>query len=281
MVTAAPGWRLRTEHVTSFRYPSPARASYNEVRQIPVTTPRQTTLEARVQTSPAASQYTYWDYWGTQVVAFNVDRPHAELTVQSHSLVETSPPPGAPEGGWDRLVAHADRHAELLAASRYTAPGGDLVEVAGSLRAATPRATVEAVVAWVMGSLDYVRGVTHVHTSAAEAFAAGSGVCQDFAHLALAVLRAGGVPARYVSGYLHPDPEAGVGEEAVGESHAWVEAWLGDWWGWDPTNGVPAGRRHVVVARGRDYADVAPVRGIYAGGPEHETAVAVRITRTA
>ena len=267
--------------MTTFRYPSPARASYNEVRQIPVTTPRQTTLEARVQTSPVASQYAYWDYWGTQVVAFNVDRPHDELVVQGLSLVETSPPTEPPEGGWDEVRAAADRHAELLAPSQYTMPGADLVEVSRSLRAPTPRATVEAVVGWVEDSLEYVRGVTHVHTSAAEAYGAGSGVCQDFAHLALAVLRGGGIPARYVSGYLHPDPEAEAGEEAVGESHAWVEAWLGDWWGWDPTNGVGVGHRHVVVARGRDYADVAPVRGIYAGGARHETEVSVRITRTA
>ena len=280
MTVAAP-WRLRTEHATAFRYASPARASYNEVRMVPVTTSRQTTLEARVQTAPAASQYAYRDYWGTQVVAFNVDRPHDELVVHGLSLVESRPAGAAPGASWDAVRALADRHAELLAPGRYTAAGDDLGEVAGSLHAAAPRATVEATASWVHDALEYVRGVTHVHTSATEAFAAGRGVCQDFAHLALAVLRAGGIPARYVSGYLHPDPAADVGVEAVGESHAWVEAWVGDWWGWDPTNGVPAGHRHVVVARGRDYADVIPVRGIYAGGAEHETAVTVRITRTA
>jgi transglutaminase-like putative cysteine protease len=278
---SATGWRLRTEHSTTFRYPTSARASYNEVRKIPGTTPRQTTLEARVQTSPAVSQYTYFDYWGTHVVSFNVDRPHHELVVQGTSLVETTAPTSTPEGSWEAVEAVADRHAELLAPSQYTAPGPDLVDVSNSLRSVTPRATAEAVVEWVRGSLEYVRGVTHVQTSAVEAFATGSGVCQDFAHLALAVLRAVGIPARYVSGYIHPDADAEVGEEAVGESHAWVEAWLGDWWGWDPTNGVDVGHRHVVVARGRDYADVAPVRGIYAGGAEHEAAVSVRITRTA
>ena len=278
---SATGWRLRTEHLTTFRYPTPARASYNEVRKIPDTTPRQTTLEARVQTSPAVSQYTYFDYWGTHVVSFNVDRPHHELVVHGISLVETTAPTRVTGGSWEAVEAAADRHAELLAPSQYTAPGPDLVEVANTLRSDTPLATAEAVVEWVKGSLEYVRGVTHVQTSAAEAFATGSGVCQDFAHLALAVLRAVGIPARYVSGYIHPEAEAEVGEEAVGESHAWVEAWLGDWWGWDPTNGVDVGHRHVVVAHGRDYADVAPVRGIYAGGAEHEAEASVRITRTA
>jgi transglutaminase-like putative cysteine protease len=280
-VRSVAGWRLRTEHLTTFRYSSPARASYNEVRQIPLTTARQTTLEARVQTSPIASQYSYWDYWGTQVVAFNVDGPHDELTVHGLSLVETQPPADPPDATWDDVAGVADRHAEFLSPSRYTHPGFELTGMAEALRAATPLQTVEAVVGWVHDSLEYVRGVTDVHTSATEAFAAGSGVCQDFAHLALAVLRAGGIPSRYVSGYLHPDPEASVGGEAVGESHAWVEAWAGDWWGLDPTNGVEIGRRHVVVARGRDYADVAPVRGIYAGNAEHRSSVTVRIARTA
>lgn len=278
---AVPGWRLRTEHVTTFRYSTPARASYNEVRQVPLTTPRQTTLETRIQTTPVASQYAYSDYWGTQVVAFNVDGPHDELTVHGLALVETQPPGGVPEATWDDVAVAADRHAELLSPSRYTQPSEELVAASHALRAASPRETIEAVVGWAHDSLEYVRGVTHVHTSATEAFTAGSGVCQDFAHLALAVLRAGGIPARYVSGYLHPDPEAAIGVEAVGESHAWVEAWAGDWWGLDPTNGMDIGHRHVVVARGRDYADVAPVRGIYAGNAEHQASVTVRITRTA
>jgi transglutaminase-like putative cysteine protease len=274
------GWRLRIEHSTTFRYPSAARASYNEVRQIPLTTAHQTTLEARIQTSPHASQYSYCDYWGTQVVAFNIDGPHHELDVLGQSLVETQPAVSPPEATWGEVDAASGRYAELLSPSRYTRPDGGLGTVAGALRATTPGATVEAVVAWVHDSLEYVRGVTHVHTSAVESYEAGSGVCQDFAHLALAVLRAAGIPARYVSGYLHPDEEAELGAETAAESHAWVEAWAGDWWGLDPTNGTDIGRRHVVVARGRDYADVAPVRGVYAGGAEHDTEVAVRITRT-
>jgi transglutaminase-like putative cysteine protease len=277
----APRWRLRTEHATTFRYSTPARASYNEVRQIPPTTARQTVLEARVQTTPVASQYTYRDYWGTEVVAFNVDAPHDRLMVHSLALVETRPAGDAPDATWSDLEIAARRHAELLAPSRYTGPDEELVSIGRSLRRETPVATAEAVIGWVHDSLDYVRGVTHVHTSAVEAFGARSGVCQDFAHLALTVLRSGGIPARYVSGYLHPDEQAPVGVEAAGESHAWVEAWVGSWWGMDPTNCVDVGLRHVVVARGRDYADVAPVRGIFAGDAEHESSVTVRITRTA
>ena len=93
-----------------------------------------------------------------------------------------------------------------------------------------------------------------VHTSANEAYADGAGVCQDFAHLALALAKSVGLPSRYVSGYFHPEEDATIGEEITGESHAWVEVWTGKWWGYDPTNDCPVGERHVAVGRGRDYA---------------------------
>ena len=88
-----------------------------------------------------------------------------------------------------------------------------------------------------------------------------------------------GIPARYVSGYLHPARKADIGERLAGESHAWVEAWTGGWWGFDPTNLEPIGHRHVAIARGRDYADVAPVRGVHSGGGEAALEVEVSSTR--
>jgi transglutaminase-like putative cysteine protease len=97
----------------------------------------------------------------------------------------------------------------------------------------------------------------------------------------LSLLREAGVPARYVSGYLHPTKEPAIGETVLGESHAWVEAWLGSWWGFDPTNGIPAGERHVVVARARDYNDLPPLKGVYAGGGMQSLGVTVEVTRLA
>jgi transglutaminase-like putative cysteine protease len=123
-------------------------------------------------------------------------------------------------------------------------------------------------------------GVTGVRTSAQEAWQDGRGVCQDFAHIALGALRALGVPARYVSGYLHPDPAAPVGRTVTGQSHAWVEWWAGDWYGFDPTNGKVAGLDHVVVATGRDYGDVSPFRGVISGGAGSRMDVRVELTRT-
>ena len=114
---------------------------------------------------------------------------------------------------------------------------------------------------WVRDQLTYVPGTTGVHTSAVEAWEGGEGVCQDFAHLTLAVLRSMGLPGRYCSGYVHPDGDADLGATLEGESHAWIEVWSGDWQPFDPTAGNAIAEHHVLVARGRDYADVAPVRG--------------------
>ena len=107
------------------------------------------------------------------------------------------------------------------------------------------------------------------------------GVCQDIAHITLGALREVGIPARYVSGYLHPKSEAEVGVAVAGESHAWVEWFAGDWQGFDPTNNVEIGDRHVLVGRGRDYSDVPPLRGVYAGPFKSHLHVKVTITREA
>jgi transglutaminase-like putative cysteine protease len=120
-----------------------------------------------------------------------------------------------------------------------------------------------------------------VQTGAQEAWDQGQGVCQDIAHLTVALLREVGLPARYVSGYLHPEPEARPGDTVTGESHAWVEYWTGEWVAADPTNQAPVGECHVVVARGRDYADVPPLKGIYHGAPSSTMDVTVEVTRRA
>ena len=124
-------------------------------------------------------------------------------------------------------------------------------------------------------------GATGVQTNAQEAWDQKTGVCQDFSHLGVAMMRAIGLPARYVSGYLFPDPDAEPGAAAEGESHAWVEYWAGSWIGIDVTNRTEPGLRHVVVGHGRDYGDVLPHKGIYHGAPDSSLDVVVRFTRLA
>ena len=278
-MTAEP-WRLSFEHVTVFNYGSPVRSSFNEVRMTPLTTVRQTTLTAHVTTSPAASQYRYWDYWGTQVVAFDVEDQHDALLIRAEGVVDTAAFSRPAPCTWDEVEAAADAMCEFLSPTPSTCPDGPLAPAAESLRRPDPIETAEAVCDWVNSALEYRSGVTGVHTSAAEVLGIGQGVCQDFAHVAVALLRAVGIPARYVSGYLHPVPEPEVGEVVDGQSHAWIEAWTGVWWELDPTNLVTVGPRHVAVGRGRDYGDVSPVKGIYAGGEDDDMTTAVRIERS-
>ena len=123
-------------------------------------------------------------------------------------------------------------------------------------------------------------GSTTVHTPAAHAWQERSGVCQDFAHLAIGALRSVGIPTRYVSGYLHPRRTNAIGERIAGQSHAWVEWWAGEWYGFDPTNAAEAGDDHVIVARAREYADVMPVKGVFSGADSELTAT-VEVTRLA
>ena len=127
--------------------------------------------------------------------------------------------------------------------------------------------------------MEYLTGSTTVATLAPEAYRRRAGVCQDFAHVLLGILRAAGIPARYASGYLHPGSDAPIGMAVTGQSHAWVEAWVGQWVPIDPTNQVPVGECHVLVATGRDYADVTPLKGIYNGGPAESLGVKVELTR--
>ena len=281
----AASCRMSIRHVTEYRYGSPVAASYNEARLTPLTTLTQTTVDSRVAVEPAAHVSRYWDYWGTLVHAFDVHMPHTEMVVTGTSIVERAAPvaPPSPDVGWDVVQSEEikDQHCEFLTSSAWVPQDADLIEVGAGIRAAaaTPRDAVEAVSEWVHGQLEYEPGTTTVSTSAVEAWRSGRGVCQDFVHLSLAVLRAAGVPARYVSGYLHPHREPEIGVTTLGQSHAWVEGWVGDWLGFDPTNLVEIAERHVLVARGRDYGDVPPVKGIYSGVASQESTVTVELTR--
>ncbi len=277
-------WRIRIRHRSGYHYANPVTSSYNEARITPLSTPRQLCLEAKVEVTPVVRPSRYWDYWGTSVDAFDIQVAHTDLSVTGTSVVETATPDPSGLGvGWDtiRAAATLDRYAELLAPTRYVPFDERIREAAAEIGGAarTPTDAAMAAVELVRDALHYAPGATSVRTSATEAWTAGQGVCQDFAHLTLALLRSTGVPCRYVSGYFHPNADARIGQAVIGESHAWVEWWDGEWRSFDPTNGVPVGERHVLVGRGRDYADVAPLKGIFHGGPAEQLAVEVELTR--
>lgn len=278
------GWRIRIVHTTGYRYDAPVRESYNELRLTPRNDTRQNVIVSRVETTPSSRLYRYTDYWGTSVTAFDLHAPHRELAVVATSVVETGDvTPPEVTATWEELHGEAvrDRQTEMLEFTRYVGREPALARVARGLRRRDPGDAVLGACRWVREHLTYRPGATGVHTSAVEAWQAGEGVCQDFVHLTLLLLREMGVPCRYVSGYLLPREDTAVRQTVQGQSHAWVEAWTGGWWAYDPTNDVPVGHRHVQVGAGRDYADVAPLRGVYSGGEATALEVRVDMTRLA
>jgi transglutaminase-like putative cysteine protease len=278
-------WRLRVVHTTGYAYQSPVTASYNEARLTPRSDTRQNVILNRVETIPATRSYRYIDYWGTAVTAFDLHAPHIDLTVTSSSVVETErPEPPATKASWDDLQSEAviDRFDELLRPTAHT-PESKRVASVGKRIAKTcdPAEAVVAAAKWVRAELDYLPGTTGVHSSGLDALTEGKGVCQDFVHLSLIVLRSIGIPSRYVSGYLHPKRHAVVGDTVDGRSHAWMQAWTGGWWNYDPTNDTGITEQYVSVGVGRDYTDVSPLKGIYSGEGVTDLDVIVEITRLA
>jgi transglutaminase-like putative cysteine protease len=282
------GWRLRIEHTTNVRYAGPVQTSFNEARMTPLTLPSQVTLDSVVTAGPGVPVWTYSDYWGSYVSVFDVPEPHDDLVIRAVATVETEPfggiPPADDRPSWAELGARSadGRLLEFKLPTPLTTVTGEISDAAiAEISGLSPDTAAEAISARVHDHVTYMPGATGVRTNAQEAWDKGQGVCQDMAQLTVAVMRAAGLPARYVSGYLHPDPKAEPGQTSVGQSHAWVEYWAGDWTPLDPTSLAPVGERHVVVARGRDYGDVPPLKGIYHGPSGGDMNVTVEVTRLA
>lgn len=278
-------WRLRVIHATGFAYKSPVTASFNEARLTPRSDSRQNVVLNRVETTPATRSYRYIDYWGTAVTAFDLHAPHTELEVTSSSVVETDKDV-APEEivAWEELRSEAvvDRYDEVLSPTEYTPVSRRIARVGQKItKDHNPQEAIVAAANWVHSELAYVKGTTGVHSSGLDALREGKGVCQDFAHLTLILLRSMGIPSRYVSGYLHPKKKATIGETIDGQSHAWIQAWTGGWWNYDPTNDSEINEQYVSVGVGRDYSDVSPLKGIYSGEGATDLDVVVEITRLA
>lgn len=283
--------RYRITHRTAYTYAGPSYESFNEVRLQPVSGETQTCLDFELAIDPPATVITFRDYYGNAVHDFGVPYLHDHLTIEATSEVVTfagpeealgGPCPGEVDGSpplaelaADALLA--DEWAEFLSPSTYVVLEPASGELTRALLTDAPVVTAYAFLqragAYIRERFTYQLGATNVYSTVAEVIAGGSGVCQDFAHLLLSLCRHAGLPARYVSGYLGD-------VERSDASHAWIEAFIPPygWIGLDPTIGVPCTGRHVKVAVGRDYADVAIVRGTYRGGAAATLEVTVRST---
>lgn len=275
--------QLRIAHHTGYAYSGAVSASHNEVRMTPRTSREQYVVSSRIDVAPKPWLSSYVDYWGTLVTAFEIREPHQRLDVRAVSVVDVTRLPTATGTlTWDAIgdEALSDLHVEMLTVNELVEPGEELRELAAAIRAGSPRPAdaVAAVIDLIRERVRYEPGSTHVRTRAADVWRAGAGVCQDMVHLALGTLRGLGIPSRYVSGYVMPSANPEIGETRMGESHAWLQYWDGTWVGLDPTNDAAPDEFHVEVGIGRDYSDVAPLRGVFSGQGTSELYVEVEMT---
>jgi transglutaminase-like putative cysteine protease len=285
--------RYRLVHTTEFVYDAPVSESYNEVRLRPLHDERQSCISFRLTTTPGSRGTAYRDSHGNWVHQFNVLPEHSRLKVEAESVVLAH---GAPETPADpTTLSEFDRHRDQLdeehfdfmASTTYVPHLHALKEIIRAAEHASNGTVVgfaEAASDTIHKKFQYVKGATHVHSSIEDSLSVGAGVCQDFAHVLLGVVRMRGIPGRYVSGYLVPGSTASPDarqEDVIGgqASHAWAEVMMpsGNWIALDPTLGKPVGLRHIRVAYGRDYGDVAPVRGVYKGHAGQHLSVDVRV----
>ncbi|MDQ2649143.1 MAG: transglutaminase family protein [Actinomycetota bacterium] len=278
---------------TNIAYDDVVRSSQNELRACPMSDEFQQLVAYRVVTYPSARVLSYQDYFGTRVDAFGLREPHVALEITAEASVETQARPlvtVSPRLAELRAPAFKDLHAEYLSPSAHTAWDDGLATAAERIRAVTGDDVVGVVLAlhrFVHTSLRYTPGATYIGVDVNEVLAKAQGVCQDYAHLAVAMCRSVGIPARYVSGYFFAGSDAtGVdvqGDEVQVQTHAWFEAAIPDW-GWlalDPTNAQQVGPRHITIGHGRDYDDVPPVRGVYSGAGRPMTDAVVEMRRHA
>jgi transglutaminase-like putative cysteine protease len=284
--------RFHITHRTQYDYRTPASDSFAELRVWPRDTNTQKILSRQLVIEPHAPVDHYIDYFGNHVEFFSLPFRHHSLAVEASAEVETQPGPDVSEPlevtvGEARQIFNSQmfRLFDFLQPTEAVPLGEVLRPLARKFfgPADTLGESLRDLNSWIHQHFAYQPGTTDVSTPLAQVVKHRRGVCQDFAHLMLSFVREAGLPARYVSGYIEAfDPEktdpALVGAAA---SHAWVEVFLpgGWWWGLDPTNDQVAGERHVVVAVGRDYHDVAPLRGTYKGAYDQELQVMVSVKR--
>jgi transglutaminase-like putative cysteine protease len=276
-------------YLTEYVYEGPVSDNLNALRVRPATTSCQRCDEFHTRIDPEARVSRYLDYFGTEVLEFGVPTEHERLTIDVRARVTTSDQPQPPEGAWEELCSES----YLDAAGEFALPWQDqpavegLAEMQDALDCSTPLEALQLLCEMVPDRFEYRPGVTYVGSSVSDLLQAGAGVCQDFVHLSLLLLRRHGIAARYVSGYLWAAPQDGGADSLEMDTHAWLEALMPGqedgaepvWVGVDPTNRRLAGETHVKIGHGRFYADVPPVKGLYMGHAASQLAAAVTMSR--
>ena len=270
-------------HITKYEYDRPVKESLNEVRIFPYPCAEQEVLQHDLHITAQPDVFVFTDYWGNKAGTFNVLPPHKMLAIESRLMVRTTASAQLNinfHSTFEQLSAEAADQLQLLELSRpaYLAAEELMGRIVAQVR--QPGRSVASVVEqcseYIFKNFQYIKGITDVETTVDEILEKSAGVCQDFAHLMLQILRSCGVPARYISGYICPNKNGMRGE---GATHAWVEAWIPGygWAGIDPTNNVWVTNKHVKLSVGRDFNDCSPVKGSFRGPARQTLSVFVSI----
>jgi transglutaminase-like putative cysteine protease len=275
--------------LTEYHYGVPVTDNLNALRVRPATTSTQRCDEFHTRIEPEARVSRHLDYFGTEVLEFGIPTSHEQLTIDVRARVVTSPATDPPDGSWEELrsPSYVDAAGEFALPWQDQPAIRELEDLHEALEADSPLETLELLCELIPDRFEYRPGATYVGSSVSDLLEMGAGVCQDFVHMSLLLLRRRGIAARYVSGYLWAAPEDHGTDSVEVDTHAWLEALLpgtdghGEpvWVSADPTNRRLTGETHVKIGHGRFYADVPPVKGLYMGGASSELTSAVTMSR--
>ena len=274
---------FKIQHVTRYDYDRPVRESINELRIYPYNCPEQEMIQHEVSITGHPEVLLFNDYWNNKTGLFNVLHQHKELTIESRLTVRTTMPGQLRinfHAGWDELANDVKNNLQLFELSLP-----DKIEAEEEIQkiatlslqgGRSAAAATEFCNEYIFKYFKYIKGITTIETTVDEILTHKSGVCQDFAHLLLQILRTLNIPARYVSGYICPNKSGLRGE---GATHAWVDAWLPGygWAGIDPTNNIWVTNHHVKLAVGRNFNDCSPVKGAFKGTAKQRLSVYVSV----
>ncbi|MEL6269287.1 MAG: transglutaminase family protein, partial [Chloroflexota bacterium] len=276
-------------HLTMFTYDEPVWDTVMEVREQPRNDKCQRCIQFDLDIRPKATYMAHKDYLGNVIHIFDIPGRHKKLAIRTEATVEVKPPEELPEAltpdDWDILDAEVDPNPDLLdmiMPSKFARPSALLDQLKADLkleRHADPLTLVRELNTAIYDTFDYIQNVTAADSPIEIALEKRLGVCQDFAHIMIALLRELRIPARYISGYLYHRTDKD--RSAADATHAWVEVWLPElgWVGFDPTNNLVCNEQHIRVAIGRDYADVPPTKGVFRGDATSTLEVEVEVSK--
>ena len=262
---------FKIQHITTYRYDRLIQESMNEIKIYPIESADQEVLEQELVITGHPEVQTFMDYWGNKTGTFNLMPPHREMVINSRLKVLTS---GHDElrinflGNFQDLMGEKKGNMKMLELSKPDAirSQSTILEIAGLMLSPDDSVaiSIKNCSDYIFAHFSYIKGITNTDTTIDEILEKRAGVCQDFSHLLLQILRTMEIPSRYVSGYICPHRSGLRGE---GATHAWVEAWIpgSGWTGIDPTNNIWVTNTHVKLAVGKDFSDCTPVKGTFKG----------------